>query len=708
MNAARTLAVLLIAALTALAQDGGAPLDEQLEQATKKAAARVAPCVVRIQTVGGLEFVGNREQGSMLQRGRGPTTGVIVSPDGYIISSSFNFAHKPTAITVSLPGRSEPSTAKIVAQDQTRMLTLLKADAVGPSPLPVAEPAPKTQIRIGQWAVALGRTWSDRSIAPPSVSVGIVSALDRIWGKAVQTDAKVSPVNYGGPLIDLQGRVIGILVPLSPRAEGEVAGVEWYDGGIGFAIPMEDILQVLPRLKEGKELRRGVLGFRPKSADEFSVPPVIDSIEPGSTAEKAGLQIGDQIVEMEGKRISRYAQVRHILGPKYEGDKLSLKVKRGEKELEFSNLELLGPSVARAQAFLGILPMRDDATPGVEIRYVFPDSPAAKAGLKPGDRITALGGRPVVHREMFLALLASRSPGMELDLNVKRKEGDKLDTVKVKLGTLVNDAPPTDLPEGTKKQALAKKTTPPPGLPQLPGMPPMPGQPRPERPQPTRPREQPKPKEEKPKDVKKGFHERKDETLGRSAWIYVPEDYDPNITYALVVWLHPQSDPMQEAIRRTWEPLCKQHRMILYAPRAENPGGWMTSEIDTIRADLRDLVKEYAIDSERVVLHGLGKGADLALYMGFDARDLVRGVIAIGGFLPPSVQEPQDAGRLAFFLLAGGRDPNIEAIRSVKDRLGKKMFPVNYRELPNQGTGYVSDPELVKELVRWIDSLDRM
>jgi len=74
--------------------------------------------------------------------------------------------------------------------------------------------------------------------------VGILSATNRIWGKAVQTDAKISPGNYGGPLIDIRGNVIGILVPLSPQGQGEVAGAEWYDSGIGFAVPLNDMLRL--------------------------------------------------------------------------------------------------------------------------------------------------------------------------------------------------------------------------------------------------------------------------------------------------------------------------------------------------------------------------------------------------------------------------------------------------------------------------------
>src|SRR5262249_44947334 len=152
-------------------------------------------------------------------------------------------------IIVSVPGKKDKLVAKVIANDTTRMLTLLKVEATG---LPVPTAVPKKEIKLGYTAVALGRTLASADEAP-SISEGIVSAVERIWGKAIQTDAKVSPTNYGGPLVDLQGRVYGILVPASPRGEDEIAGFEWYDSGIGFAIPLEDVNNVLDRLKQGKE-----------------------------------------------------------------------------------------------------------------------------------------------------------------------------------------------------------------------------------------------------------------------------------------------------------------------------------------------------------------------------------------------------------------------------------------------------------------------
>src|SRR4029079_4955080 len=205
--------------------------------------------------------------------------------------SSFNFANKPTDIFVTIPGHPQRMVAKVIAHDQTRMLTLLKVDA---KTLPVPPPFPKADVAVGLWALALGRTSDPDTDHPPSMSIGIVSAVNRIWGKAIQTDAKTSPINYGGALIAIDGRVFGGIVPMSNRAEGETAGVDVYDGGIGFAVPLEDVLAVVPRLKQGQDLRRGLLGITPQGTDVYNAPPVIGAIQPDSAAARAGMQVGDK------------------------------------------------------------------------------------------------------------------------------------------------------------------------------------------------------------------------------------------------------------------------------------------------------------------------------------------------------------------------------------------------------------------------------
>ncbi len=682
------LAATILAVMAPSAPAQPADLDEALEKATKAALEKVAPAVVRIRTVGGLEIIGGGRT-PQIRKGEGPTTGVIVAPDGYIISSSFNFVHKPSAILVDLPGGKEPVNAQVVAMDETRMLTLLKVEA---KDLPMPEAAPKKEVKIGQWALSVGRTWSETPSSPPSVSVGIVSALDRVWGKAIQADAKISPVNYGGPLVDLKGRVIGILVPLSPRAEGETAGADTYDSGIGFAIPLEDVNRVLPQLKQGKNLKPGILGVRFRSQDDFG-PAVIGSVVPGSPGAKAGIKAGDKIIEADGAKVERQAQARHVFGNKYEGDKVALKVEREGKTEEFPEIVLGGTPGSQPIAFLGILPMRDDPEPGLEVRYVFPKSPADTAGIKAGDRIMKIETNAFSGREQFMQRFNPLVPGAEIKLELKRKEGGKTDTVSVKLADATEAVAaevPAELPLGTLKKAKERRK--PAGGP---GPRPMP---------------MPPPAKEEKKDAKKGFYTSKDDTTGHEYWAYVPEGYDENISYALMVWLQPIGDPMDRQIPKIWKEHCEKHHVIILAPKMENPTGWVTSDIDAIKADMREMLGTYTIDRNRIVLHGLGNGGSLAFYLGFDARDLVRGVATIGGVLTSPAKDNNPAQRLSFFMVVGGKDPALEAIKTTKPKLAEKKFPIIYHELPEHGNGYLeaAHADLLRQLARWVDSLDRI
>ena len=317
MKSRCVLTILLASASSmAVAQESLAKLEEQ---AFKAAAARVSPSVVQIQTFGGLDRVGETLTGT------GPTSGVVVSEDGYIISSAFNFAAKPAAVIVKLPDGRQLD-AKVVATDFSRMLTLLKVEATG---LPVPEAASVDNAKVGQWTLALGKAFD---VATPNFSPGVLSAKNRIWGKAVQTDAKTSPFNYGGPLVDIEGRVLGIIAPLSMTSDEVMAGAEWYDSGIGFAIPMDQVAASVERLKSGEDQYRGTLGVITTTPGNMFAEPVIGQVREGSPAAESGLKAGDLIAAVDGKRVTRQAQVMQALGTKYAGDAVEVTVKRDEAE----------------------------------------------------------------------------------------------------------------------------------------------------------------------------------------------------------------------------------------------------------------------------------------------------------------------------------------------------------------------------------------
>jgi S1-C subfamily serine protease/enterochelin esterase-like enzyme len=692
-----TLAVCVLAGPSGRAADD---LDDLQEKAIKAAVQRVAPCVVQIETSGGADLPG---PGGMIRKGTGPTTGLVVAADGYVVSSAFNFANKPSSIIIKVPGHKERYVAKAIATDTTRMLTLLKIDVNG-LPLPTA--APKAETKIGQTALAVGRTLVGDVDKTPSVSVGIVSAVNRIWGKAIQTDAKVSPTNYGGPLLDLEGRVLGVLVPASPRAEGETAGFEWYDSGIGFAIPLEDVFAVLPRLKQGKDLKKGMLGITMQSQDSYGAPATVGTVQPGSAAEQSGIKPGDVITGVDGHPVASHSQLMHQLGSKYEGDVVALTLLRDKKEVKLEAVKLGGAVAAYGQSFLGILPMRDDPEPGVEIRYVYPKSPAEGANLKEGDRLMKIGRvpapgqpqvmQPIQGRDHLLALLDAVPPGLELKFEVTRKEGKKTETVTIKLGD-VPEMVPAKLPEtATAGKALAK---PKPAGPPMPPMPKDKGE-----------EEKKDDKKEEKKKPETGLLKRTNAAADHSYWIYVPEDYDPNVSYALVIWLHPvgkSKDKDVEDFTDAWDSYCKDNHIILVGPKAENETGWLPSETDFIQETVKNVMENYTIDHRRVVAHGMGLGGQMAYYLGFHNRDLVRGVATSGAALTSTPKERVANQPLSFFLVAGGKDPLKDAIKETKTKLVEYKYPVLLRELPNLGHEYLDVPTL-DELVRWIDSLDRL
>ncbi len=125
---------------------------------------------------------------------------------------------------------------------------------------------------------------------------------------------------------------MGVLVPLSPQADSEAAGVEWYDSGIGFAVSLEDILRVLPRLKEGKDLRPGKAGVTFTTRDPNAKLPAIDRVRYDGPAWQATPSARRPDQQIDGKPIERMAQLPSVLKSRLEGEMLTVTVKRGEEE----------------------------------------------------------------------------------------------------------------------------------------------------------------------------------------------------------------------------------------------------------------------------------------------------------------------------------------------------------------------------------------
>ncbi|TWT45665.1 putative serine protease HtrA [Phycisphaerae bacterium RAS1] len=330
-------ALIAAALLSALPAGARAAADEAL--AFRHALQSMAPSIVRIDTVGGALPVASdggdhAPSAPAFRVGDGPTTGVIWSEDGLIITSSFNFQRDPAVITVTLAdGRRY--VAKLLARDSVARLALLRIDASNLAP---ARRRAIADVRPAQWILTAGFGYGS---SQPAISVGVVSALNRLSGLAVQLDAKTSPANYGGPAFDIDGQLIGICVPSAGRDEAQSAGVEWYDSGIGFAVTNDYIEQRIPRLAGGADIRRGMLGISFEADDpvvgqaaasgpaRLAAGLKMVSIE-GAAAQAAGLQEGDVLTHLDGQPIARLLQLRRTLARKAAGDEVTLTFLRDE------------------------------------------------------------------------------------------------------------------------------------------------------------------------------------------------------------------------------------------------------------------------------------------------------------------------------------------------------------------------------------------
>jgi len=296
----------------------------------------------------------------------GPTTGVIISPDGLILTSSINFARSPALITVVLADGSRKS-ARQLGVDYIRRLALIKIDA---SDLPVCGWAEPDEIEVGQFVIACGRGLGG---VTPSASLGILSAVGRRGGSAVQTDAKTSPVNYGGPLVDIDGRVIGIIVPMAGEG-GALAGAQWYDSGIGFAVIKPRIDRVLPQLAAGESFWPGRMGVQlanPEASltarlDEL-IPWAnkgvkIETVIPGSPAAKAGLEDGDLIIALAGQPVADRMELQRRLSDMAAGERVSVTIRRTFRTLDVSMTLATAAEISRLMANAPPTTPQDEAT----------------------------------------------------------------------------------------------------------------------------------------------------------------------------------------------------------------------------------------------------------------------------------------------------------------------------------------------------------
>lgn len=278
----------------------------------------------------------------------GGGTGFIVESSGYIITNRHVVEDKNAQYTVLLNDERKFS-ATVLAVDSNNDIAVIKIEA---SSLPVLEFGDSTAIKLGQTAIAIGNALGEFR---NTVSVGVISGLQRsitatgaisgtqLLSGLIQTDASINRGNSGGPLLDLEGKVLGMNTAVAENAQS-----------IGFAIPSNDVKRIFEQVKSTGKISKAYLGVRhviiTKAVQEKSQLPVAygawvtrdgaapnePAIVPGSPAEKAGLQEGDIILEVRGKKVTKETPLIAIIGKASAGEKLPMKVLRGKKKLLLS------------------------------------------------------------------------------------------------------------------------------------------------------------------------------------------------------------------------------------------------------------------------------------------------------------------------------------------------------------------------------------
>ncbi len=397
------------------------------------ATTAVSPAVVKVETARATTAPGNPAIVKFDRAGLG--SGVVIdSENGYIVTN-YHVVKGADAIVARL-GQGISLAARLVGSDPKTDLAVLQVK--GPLKA-AAEWGDSDKLDIGDWVLAIGSPFAlDRT-----VTAGIISATGRnnlplpnnpgeeAYQDFLQTDAAINPGNSGGPLINLAGKVVGI----NTAIYSETGGYE----GIGLAIPSSMAKRIVADLIKQGKVRRGYLGVRIQPVDaalakEFKLPEamgaVVTDVQPDGPAAVAGLRTGDVIVELDGKRIENPSALRSLAARLDVGAATELAYYRDGKRIQAAiKIGELPEVPATAVTSYGFtvrdLPS-DAASPagiGVLIDKVYSDSPAFRAGLRPGMLIVGVGRTPVRNKAEYEVAVAAVDPEQGLPLAIMTPDG---------------------------------------------------------------------------------------------------------------------------------------------------------------------------------------------------------------------------------------------------------------------------------------------
>jgi serine protease Do len=366
------------------------------------------------------------------RRQQGLGSGVIISDDGYIITNN-HVVEGADEVKVGFADELPRIDAKVIGTDPQTDLAVIKVDRKN---LPAITVTDSDKIDVGDVVLAIGNPFG----VGQTVTSGIISARSRggmgivDYEDFIQTDASINPGNSGGALVDANGRLIGINTAILSQSGGSQ--------GVGFAIPVNLARFVMEQIISGGKVTRGYLGIMlqpltPDLAKEFKVPDqngaLVGEVTPKSPAAEAGIKEGDVIVEFNGKKVTDARQLRLTAAQTPPGAKATVKVIRDGNEKTFnvklgelpvktlakggrpgsnsgSKVDLLeGVEVTDLDARTRQQFSIPENVRGALVTDVDPSSPAATAGLQPGDVIIEMNRKPVTKADEAIEL--SQGPG---------------------------------------------------------------------------------------------------------------------------------------------------------------------------------------------------------------------------------------------------------------------------------------------------------
>ena len=359
------------------------------------------------------------------RRTAGQGSGFVVSPDGLILTNN-HVVGEADKVQVRFQDGTEYS-AEIVGTDSRSDVAVIKIDAEN---LPVLELGDSDILEVGEWVLAIGSPFG----LSHSLTAGIVSAKGRSsvgitdYENFIQTDAAINPGNSGGPLVDLNGRAIGMNTAIFSRSGGYM--------GVGFAIPINMVRNIMNQLVNDGQVTRGFLGvliqnLTKELADSFGLKSqrgvLISEVTPDSPAKKSGMKAGDVVVEFDGKPVTDVGTFRNRVSLVFPGSKVSIVVMRNgsRKDLEVTigtlpddkvaskngptvdSLEELGFSVQDLTRELAEAFGLGDDGGGVVVSAVENESKAFSAGLRPGMIVQELNRKTIGDLKDFRSALKS-------------------------------------------------------------------------------------------------------------------------------------------------------------------------------------------------------------------------------------------------------------------------------------------------------------